>query len=163
MIMFMKFLRENRLAGVVLTFIRVYLGWNWLKAGWGKVTGDFDATGYLQGALSKASGENPTVQGWWASFLENVAIPNAQLFNILVPWGEVFVGLGLIVGGFTTLAVFFGIVMNFAFLLSGTLSTNPQMIILSLIVIIAGVNAGKIGIDRYIVPFVNKKLKSSKK
>ena len=30
----------------------------------------------------------PSVQGWYAGFLENLALPNAGLFNVLVPWGE---------------------------------------------------------------------------
>ena len=34
-------------------------------------------------------------------FLENVVIPNAALFSYLVTFGEILVGLGLIVGLFT--------------------------------------------------------------
>ncbi|MEH7124766.1 DoxX family membrane protein [Bacillus sp. JJ1773] len=157
--MFVNWLRENQLSSGLLTIIRLYLGYSWLKAGYHKVAGGFDASGYLQGAIAKATGENPTVQGWWASFLEGFALPNAGLFSFLVAWGELLVGLGLILGCFTTAAAFFGIIMNFAFMFSGTISTNPQMILLTIFILVAGYNAGKIGIDRFIIPYIKPKTK----
>ncbi|MCU6339966.1 DoxX family protein, partial [Enterobacter quasiroggenkampii] len=90
----------------------------------------------------------PIVQGWWASFLEHVAIPNAQLFSLMVQWGELLVGIGLIVGGLTRTAAFFGIVMNMSFLLSGSISANPIMIILTLFILVAYTNAGRFGVDQ---------------
>ncbi|WNS73832.1 DoxX family membrane protein [Bacillus sp. DTU_2020_1000418_1_SI_GHA_SEK_038] len=157
--MFVNWLRENQLSAGFLTIIRLYLGYSWIRAGYHKVTDGFDASGYLQGAIAKASGENPTVQGWWASFLEGFALPNAGLFSFLVAWGELLVGLGLILGCLTTAAAFFGIIMNFAFMFSGTISTNPQMILLTIFILIAGYNAGKIGIDRYIIPIIRNQMK----
>lgn len=155
--MIIRFLRENVYASYFLALIRVYLGWAWLTAGWGKLSkGNFDATGFLVGAVKKASGDHPAVQGWWASFLENFAIPNVGIFNLLIPIGEFLVGFGLLVGGLTTAAVFFGMVMNFSFLFSGTTSTNVQMILLSIFVIVAGANAGRLGIDYYILPYLRK-------
>ncbi|MCD8509109.1 MAG: Crp/Fnr family transcriptional regulator, partial [Bacillus sp. (in: Bacteria)] len=34
--MIMEFLRNNKIAAGILTILRVYLGWQWLSAGWGK-------------------------------------------------------------------------------------------------------------------------------
>ncbi|GAB6934047.1 hypothetical protein JCM14719A_24010 [Calditerricola satsumensis] len=65
-------------------------------------------------------------------------------------------GLGLILGCLTTAAIFFGMVMNFAFMFSGTTSINPQMVLLSIFVIVAGANAGKIGLDYVVLPYVKK-------
>jgi thiosulfate dehydrogenase [quinone] large subunit len=152
----LRFLRESTVASFVLLVIRLYLGYAWLAAGWEKIVGGFDATGFLHGALEKTAGDHPAVQGWWAAFLEGFAIPNVELFNFLVPWGEFLVGLGLILGCLTTAATFFGMVMNFAFLFSGTTSTNPQMLLLSIFIIVAGANAGKIGLDYYLLPYVRK-------
>lgn len=154
--MFVKLLRENKVVSYLLLIVRLYLGWAWLTAGWEKLAGEFDATGYLQGAIQQAAGDHPAVQGWWAAFLEGFALPNAALFNFLVPIGEVLVGLALILGTFTTFAALMGIVMNFAFLFSGTTSTNPQMVLLTIFVLVAGYNAGKIGLDRWIIPFLRK-------
>ncbi|WP_165999928.1 DoxX family protein [Bacillus sp. Cs-700] len=156
--MFVHFLRENKGASGILFLIRLFLGYQWITAGWTKITGGFDANGFLQGAVAGASGEHPAVQGWWATFLEGVAIPNVDFFNVLIPWGEFLVGLGLILGTFTTLAAFMGVVMNFAFLFSGTTSTNPMMVILGMLLLIAGYNAAKIGIDRWLIPIVKKSI-----
>jgi Predicted membrane protein len=158
--MLKTFYREHIAASLVLTLVRIYLGWEWLNAGWHKVFGPepFNAAGFLKGAVQKATGDHPAVQGWWADFLTHVAIPNAKLFSFLVAWGELLVGLGLILGCFTTFAALMGIVMNFAFLLSGTTSTNPQMLILALLLIAAGANARRIGLDRWVLPYLRNML-----
>ncbi|MFD1064619.1 DoxX family protein [Oceanobacillus locisalsi] len=158
----MNFLRTNKYIAGLWVVIRLYLGFRWLTSGWGKIAGgEFDAGGYLQGALG-----NPDVQGWWASFLETVAIPNAGIFSVVVMWGEVLVGLGLILGIFTNLAALMGVVMNFSFLLSGTFSTNPQMAILGIFIAIAGANAGRYGLDRWVIPYLkgtwNQRVKKEK-
>jgi thiosulfate dehydrogenase (quinone) large subunit len=157
--MFIRFLRKNKQVSILLAVLRVYLGYTWLMAGWGKIAGgQFDASGFLQGALAKASGEQPAVQGWWAAFLENVAIPNIQVFNTLVPWGELLVGIGLLVGCFTKTALFFGLAMNFSYLFSGTTSTNPQLVLLSMFILVSAMNAGRYGIDGIIMPTLKEKL-----
>lgn len=154
--MVVKWLREHVSAAAVLTVFRLYLGYEWFMAGWHKVTGGFDATGFLKGALSKATGEHPAVQGWWASFIEHVALPNVSFFNFLVPWGEVLVGIALLLGVLTTFSALMGAVMNFAFMFSGTTSTNPQMVLLTCFILVAGANAGKFGLDRWVIPYLRK-------
>lgn len=77
---------------------------------------------------------------------------------MLVPWGKFLVGVGLILGTFTTVAVLMGIVMNFSYMFSGTTSTNPQMALLEIFILVAGFNAAKIGIDRWLIPFLKRKI-----
>src|SRR5690606_32166609 len=92
--------------------VRVWLGWQWLQAGLHKVgapawTGEDAGTAvarFVNGALAKAAGENPVVQGWYASFLERFVVPNTKLFGHLVAYGELLVGIGLILGAFTGFA-----------------------------------------------------------
>jgi len=156
------FLRNNTAVAGVLTIIRLYLGYFWLTSGIGKITGGFEVNGFLQGAIGKATGDHTAVQTWWATFLEQVALPNHELFSTLVMWGEVLVGIGLILGLFTNLAALGGITMNFSFLLSGTTSTNPQMVILTIFLLVAGANAGRYGLDRWVMPYVRKQYKSRK-
>lgn len=153
-IMFLDFIRNNKFVAGFLAIIRVYIGYTWLTAGIGKVTGGFDASGFIQGAIANAGGENPTVQGWWGAFLNTFALPNAGMFSFMVAWGEVLVGAALIVGIFTNFAALMGITMNFAFLFSGTVSTNAQMVVLTVFLIVAGFNAGRIGLDRWVIPFI---------
>ncbi|CAG9606812.1 DoxX family protein [Pseudoneobacillus rhizosphaerae] len=157
--MLVNFLRTNKLSAALFTVFRIYLGYAWLTAGWGKITGGgFDATGFLKGAVANpVAGPGGIVYGGWVSFLESFAIPNAEIFNVLIPWGEFLVGLGLILGCLTTAAAFFAVVMNFSFLLSGTVSHNPTDIIMGVLIMVAGYNAGVFGLDRYVVPFFKKR------
>ncbi|WP_101843711.1 DoxX family membrane protein [Halobacillus sp. Marseille-P3879] len=148
---------EHVSGAIILLGIRLYLGYTWLTAGFGKVTGEFDASGYLQGAIANAQGEEAVVQGWWAAFLETFALPYSGLFSFLVMWGEVLVGLALVIGLLTKTAAFFGIIMNMSFLLSGTISTNPEMAILGALILAAGLNAGRIGLDPFAHRFLKKK------
>ncbi|SER50217.1 thiosulfate dehydrogenase [quinone] large subunit [Gracilibacillus ureilyticus] len=160
--MFVEFLRSNKIVAGLLAIIRIYLGYQWMTAGWGKMTGGFEARGFLQGAIEKASGDHPAVQGWWAAFLEKVALPGADLFTFLVMWGELLVGIALILGVFTNFAALMGIIMNFAFVFSGTVSTNGQMILLTAFLLVAGYNAGKFGLDRFVIPFLRHKVMERK-
>ncbi|WP_079504944.1 DoxX family membrane protein [Mesobacillus jeotgali] len=157
--MFIHFLKENRYVTLLLTAIRLYLGWEWFIAGWGKISsGKFDASGFLHGALKNTSGDHPAVQPWWGSFIREVALPYVDLFNVLIPWGELLVGLGLILGIFTSFAMLMGLTMNFAYMFSGTASTNPQMVLLGLVILLAGGNAWKFGLDRWVNPVIRKVL-----
>ncbi|WP_048600413.1 DoxX family protein [Rubeoparvulum massiliense] len=150
----MNWLRTNKISAGILLVLRVWLGWHWMTAGWGKLTNGFDASGFMKGAIAKAGGDHPAVQSWWASFLDGFALPNVGFFNFLMPWGEFLVGLGLILGTLTTAAAFFGLVMNFAFFFSGTVSSNPQMIIVGFIILMAGFNAGRYGGDYWVIPYL---------
>jgi uncharacterized membrane protein YphA (DoxX/SURF4 family) len=157
--MFNKFLRENKISAVILAVLRVYLGYSWISGGIGKLTsGGFDASGFLKGAIANPvkGPDGAVVFGWYVDFLKHIALPNVDIFNVIVPWGETLIGLGLILGCLTTTAMFFGLLMNFSFFLAGTVSHNPRDIFLGFIILTAGYNAGRIGLDRWVVPFFRK-------
>ena len=157
--MFNKFLRENKISAVILAVLRVYLGYSWISGGIGKLTsGGFDASGFLKGAIANPvkGPDGAVVFGWYVDFLKHIALPNVDIFNVIVPWGETLIGLGLILGCLTTTAMFFGLLMNFTFFLAGTVSHNPRDIFLGFIILTAGYNAGRVGLDRWIVPFFRK-------
>src|SRR5437588_5199492 len=101
--------------------VRLYVGYEWLTAGWEKLTGQsiaYDSfgqsapggrwvftnhdgaaiVGFVKGALTQASGVHPNVQGWYATFLQNVVLPNAGVFAYIITFGEVLVGIALILG-----------------------------------------------------------------
>ncbi|MEH7224063.1 Crp/Fnr family transcriptional regulator [Bacillus sp. JJ1566] len=155
------FLKGPKMA-VIWTVLRVWLGIQWLEAGFHKITGGFDAGGFLQGALAKAGGEHPAVAGWYATFLEGFAVPNVELINVLIPWGEFLVGLGLIVGAATIPALIAAGFMNLNFLLAGTVSTNPVFYTVAVILLFAGAATYYYGVDRFAVPFLTKRINEKK-
>lgn len=140
--------------------LRLYLGWSWLSAGWGKIgspawTGDNAGaaiTGFVNGALAKTGGEHPDVQGWYAWFLNTLVLPYANVWSYLIAWGEVLVGVALIIGLFTGIAALFGSLMNMNYLLSGAVSTNPILLIIAILLILAWKTAGWWGVDRWVLP-----------
>ncbi|MFD1203723.1 MULTISPECIES: DoxX family membrane protein [Sporosarcina] len=154
-----RFLFSDSRSALIWLIIRVYVGFAWLKAGWGKVTSDAwtgenagaALQGFIGGALAK-SAEGGDVSGWYATFLENVVLPNAKVFGFMVAYGEVLVGLGLIFGLLTGIAAFFGAFMNVSFLFAGTLSTNPLLFILATWLVLAWKVAGWYGLDRWALP-----------
>ncbi|GAA0136839.1 DoxX family membrane protein [Paenibacillus sp. YSY-4.3] len=156
-----NFLFSNTRSASIWLIIRLYLGYAWLSAGWGKVTSDqwvgsnagAGLTGFIKGALGKAA-EGKDVTGWYASFLENMVLPNATLFSYFVAFGELLVGLGLILGLLTGIAAFFGAFMNASFLFAGTLSTNPLLFILATWIVLAWKVAGWYGLDRWALPLL---------
>jgi thiosulfate dehydrogenase [quinone] large subunit len=158
--MFTTWLRENKYASWVLAVLRVYLGWKWMTAGWEKITSSppFSAEKFLQNAVAHPvlGPDKQMVYPTYHAFLKNFALPNVGLFNVIVPWGEFLVGLGLILGVLTTAAVFFGMTMNFAYMMAGTVSSNPWLILISIFIIVAGYNAGRIGGDYWVIPWLRK-------
>lgn len=156
----MKWVKDTKVA-VVWTVLRIWLGYEWFMAGVEKL-GGFDATGFLKGAIAKAGGEHPAVQGWYAAFLEHFALPNVELFNFIIPVGELLVGLGLIFGLFTTPALIAGAIMNLNFMLAGTTSTNPIMYTEAIILLAVGTAAYHWGADRFVLPYLKEKLTNKK-
>ncbi len=154
-------LRNHVAARWIMTVLRVWLGWQWVSAAAEKIgspvwTGSkagVAITGFLQHAVSLSQGPHPGVQGWYAGFIRGVALPDAAFFSYLVSWGELLVGLALILGVFTTFAALMGAVMNTAYLLAGTSSSNPVMLIIEVFVMVAGFNAAVYGLDYWIIPW----------
>jgi thiosulfate dehydrogenase [quinone] large subunit len=140
--------------------LRLYVGWQWLTAGWGKLnnpawTGS-DAgaaiTGFVQGALAKTGSAHPDVQAWYAWFLQNLVLPYAKVWGYVVTMGEILVGIALILGLFTGIAAFFGSFMNMNYLLAGTVSTNPALFAIATLLVLAWKTAGWWGLDRWVLP-----------
>lgn len=154
-----KWWRENKWAAAIVTVIRIIVGWEWLTAGYHKLTDGFSAEAYLGNAVNnpvmdKATGE--LVYPTFTAFLEIFALPNVKIINTMIPLGEFLVGLGLILGALTAAAAFFGIMMNFMFMFAGTVSTNPWLMLLGIIVFIAGANGGRYGLDHFVTPLLRK-------
>jgi thiosulfate dehydrogenase (quinone) large subunit len=142
--------------------IRIWLGWQWVEAGLHKVenpawvqTGEA-LKGFWTGAIVvPAEGRAPISFDWYRSFLTLLLDVQAYTwFGKLIAYGELLVGIGLIVGAFTGFAAFFGALMNFNFMLAGSASTNPVLFILAFGVMLAWKVSGLIGLDYFLLPTV---------
>ncbi len=139
--------------------VRLYLGWEWFSAGleklqssaWVGSSGGSAVQGFISRALQKTAGAHPDVQSWYASYLRDFVLPNAGVFSHIVAYGELLVGIGLIIGAFTGIAAFFGVFMNASYLFAGTVSTNPILLFLGIFLIMSWRIAGWYGVDRYLL------------
>lgn len=141
--------------------LRVYLGYQWLKSGWGKLgnpawmEGGAALRGYWTGAVAvpEAPARAPITYDWYREFLQYLLETEAYTwFAPLVVYGEVLVGFALIIGLLTGFAAFGGALMNFNFMLAGTASTNPVLFLIAILIILAWKVAGYWGVDRWLLP-----------
>ncbi|MDE1874614.1 MAG: DoxX family membrane protein [Patescibacteria group bacterium] len=157
---FSHFLFNTTAAAWFWLVVRLYLGWQWIEAGWEKVTspawtGSQAGTalsGFLQGSLQKTAGAHPDVQSWYAVFLRTVVLAHPVVWSHIVSYGELLVGIALVIGFLTGIAAFFGLFMNLNYLLAGAVSTNPILFVLAVGTMLAWKVAGYIGADRYVLP-----------
>jgi thiosulfate dehydrogenase (quinone) large subunit len=158
-----RFFFQSTIAAWLWLVIRIYVGYDFLIAGWHKFNTPawMDGSGqgimgFWTGALGTTPAGAPVITfDWYRGFLQFLVDTNsAGWFSYVIVFGEVAVGIGLILGAFTGLAAAGGLLMNMAFMLAGTTSTNPVLAILGVLLILAWKNAGYIGIDRYLLPLL---------
>jgi thiosulfate dehydrogenase (quinone) large subunit len=146
-------------AGWLWLVLRVWLGWQWLSSGWGKVgnpawvqTGEALKGFWERAVLIPDTGRPVIAFDWYRSFLQAMLDAQAYTwFAKLVAYGEVLVGIGLILGAFTGIAAFFGAMMNWNFMMAGSASTNPMLFIIAVFLILAWKVAGYIGADYFLL------------
>jgi len=158
---FARYLFSNTRAGLVWLPIRLFLGFEWATAGYEKLTGDgwvngggASLLGFWKNAVAvPQTGHAAITFEWYRSFLQFLIDHNAQTwFAWLVTFGELAVGIGLLLGVLTGIAAFFGATLNMSFLLAGSSSVNPIMFAFAIGLILAWKVAGYYGIDRYLLP-----------
>jgi thiosulfate dehydrogenase [quinone] large subunit len=165
------FFSSTKTAGLWL-IVRLWLGFQWLNSslgityhlGMGGKEGKlldpaWNASGeairtYWERAVTPAqNGSTPVVFGWYGDFLKFLLATNSDTwFSKIIMLGELAVGLGLVLGALTGIAAFGGSLMNWSFLMAGTVSTNPLMFGLLVLLVLAWKNAGYYGLDRYLLP-----------
>jgi thiosulfate dehydrogenase [quinone] large subunit len=149
-------------AGWLWLVLRIWLGWQWVQAGEHKIfdpawVGDGTALrGFWERAVTiPAEGRPPISFDWYRAFLQSLLDAEAYTwFAPLVAYGEVLIGIALIVGAFTGIAAFFGAFMNWNFMMAGTASTNPMLFAIAVGLILAWKVSGYIGLDYYLLPLV---------
>jgi thiosulfate dehydrogenase (quinone) large subunit len=158
-----QFLFGNVAMAPLWTLARLYLGWQWLQAGYHKLDGDgwINQDGSaLQGFWARAivvpeTGKPAITYGWYRDFIKYMLDHEwYHWFAPLIAISETAVGIALIVGVFTGLAAIGGATLNFNFLLAGSASTNPVLFVLAVLILMAWKVAGFIGVDRWLLPLL---------
>ena len=159
-----RFLFQSTAASWLWLVLRVWVGYQFFTSGWGKLTGGkwLDGTGnsilpFWQNAakVPEPPARAAVTYDWYRDFLQYLIDSNsAPWFSYVIVFGEIFIGLGLILGAFVGLAAAAGLIMNMSFLLAGTTSTNPVLALLGILLILAWKNAGYIGADRFLLPLL---------
>jgi thiosulfate dehydrogenase [quinone] large subunit len=159
---FVRFLFHNTRAGLFWLPIRLFVGFSWLEAGWHKFTdpewmqGGAALRSYWERAASiPEQGRPPITYEWYREFINTLLAGGHEgWFALLVTFGELAIGVGLILGALTGVAAFFGALMNMSFLLAGSASTNPIMFTFAVGLMLAWRVSGYYGLDRYLLPLL---------
>lgn len=157
---------DTRMAPVWL-IVRLYVGWAWLTSGWDKIQNSTASGNYIYdgaGILAfwqrivtvPAAPARPAITyDWYRGFIQILIDAQAQgVMGKVIAFGEAAVGLGLILGAFTGIAAVSGAFMNLNFMLAGSASTNPVLLLLGMLLVMAWKTAGYIGVDRWLLPLL---------
>jgi thiosulfate dehydrogenase [quinone] large subunit len=144
--------------------VRLYIGYDFIDAGWHKFNtpawmdgSGLGILGFWKNAVTiPVAPARPLITfDWYRGFLQYMIDTNsAGWFSYVIVFGEIAVGVGLILGAFVGLAAAGGLLMNMAFLLAGTTSTNPVLAVLGVLLILAWKNGGYIGLDYFLLPLL---------
>jgi thiosulfate dehydrogenase (quinone) large subunit len=147
---------------------RLYVGWEFLYAGWDKASNSWYSgagagevkgilTGAVAGSHATATDPFPPSPHWFGWLANNALASHSELISYLVVTGELCIGIGLVVGLFLRLSAFFGITFNALFMFAGALGAglNPEMVVLGTIVVLGiAPSVYALSVDRYLLPRV---------
>ena len=92
---------------------------------------------------------------WYRDIIQYLV--NAQAytwFGKVIAYGELIVGIALILGIFTGLAAFGGAAMNWNYVMAGSASLNGLLLAIELLLMLAWKTAGWVGLDRFILTYI---------
>lgn len=157
-----RFLFADTRAGWLWLLVRLWLGYKWIDAGLHKVTNPAwtqtgeAVKGFWTRAVAIPESGNPAISfDWYRSFLTMMLDMEAYTWMApLIAWGELLIGVALVLGLFTGIAAFFGGFLNWNFMMAGTASTNPVLFVLAILLILGWKVAGYIGLDYFLLPML---------
>ena len=146
----------------LFAIVRIYLGYTWLTSGIGKAGNPawVESGEALKGFWTRAvqipeEGRPPIAFDWYRAYIQFM-LDNGWYtwFAKLVAYGEILIGVALIIGAFVGVAAFFGGFMNWNFIMAGTASTNALLFVIAIFLMLGWKVAGWYGLDRYLLPLI---------
>jgi len=151
-------------ASVLWLLVRIWLGYQWISAGYQKIWGSersafwfgggtgvkgFATAGVAGSTAGKGTGAS---YGWWAGFLHNFVIPNSAWIGKFISLTEILIGVAILLGFLTGAAAAAGLSLNLVYMFTGSAGVNPMYGILSVLLVLAWRNAGWFGLDPIALP-----------
>ena len=107
-----------------VAMVRIFIGVHYLIVAWPKVTGMTGES--LAAQLSRTAARDPLP--FHREFITGFVIPNAGAFSYLVAWGEVAIGISLLVGCFVRVSSAFAVFHNLNILLAVALPAGGAQV-----------------------------------
>ncbi|MCC6147804.1 MAG: DoxX family protein [Anaerolineaceae bacterium] len=142
---------------------RLYIGYTWLEAGFGKIgnpawvtTGEALKAFWTRAVDIPAAPSSPPIAfDWYRTFIQALLDGGHYTwFAKVVVAAEIWVGALLILGAFVGIAAAAGAFLNWNFMMAGSASVNPLMFVITIFLILAWKTAGWWGIDRWLLPLM---------
>ncbi|RIK57006.1 MAG: DoxX family protein [Chloroflexi bacterium] len=157
-----RFLFSDTRAAWIWLVVRLWLGYKWIDAASHKLgnpawtqTGDAVKGFWTSAVAIPETGKPPISFDWYRSFLQGMLDVEAYRWMApMIAYGEMLIGIALILGIFTGIAALMGAFMNWNFMMAGTASTNPVLFVLAISLVLAWKVAGYVGVDRYLLPLL---------
>ena len=144
---------EKTCLGYVLP-LRLWIGGYLLYQGIRKYLRDFPNADWIKAQIGDL--DKVELFAWYKSFLVDVVIPNRELFGTLVMYGEILVGLCLVLGLLTRFSSIVGLFMllNYYFgpgmARGGATLGQQQTFIVSLVVLLLTNPGRTLGVDGFL-------------
>lgn len=157
-----RFLFADKRSAWLWLILRVWLGVQWIDAASHKITDPAWVTtgaalkGFWTNAVKIPETGRPVIAFDWYRDVLNWLLVNETYtwFGKLVAYGELMIGIALVVGAFVGVAAFFGAFMNWNFVMAGAASRNGLLLVLAVLLILAWKVAGYFGADRYLLRWI---------
>ncbi len=154
-----RFLFSDKRSAWLWLVVRVWLGIQWIEAALHKMS---DPAWVQTGAALKGfwanavkipdTGRPAIAFDWYRDFLSFLLRNETYTwFGKVVAYGELLIGVALIIGAFVGIAAFFGAFMNWNFVMAGAASSNGLLLVLAVLLIMAWKVAGYVGVDFYLL------------
>ncbi|GGA48822.1 DoxX family membrane protein [Paenibacillus physcomitrellae] len=135
------------LAGYGFSLLRVVFGLMWFKSGYAKISGGFGVESLVP--VVAANADSPV---WYKHFFAQVVGPYANVFDLVIPIGELLIGVGLVLGLLAVPAIVMSVFVNVNYILADMIFTYPAEIMLAVILLVGHKFSTAVSIERWLYP-----------